>query len=235
MSLYNGFKYLRSGVKVAPIVPVPSLPKLSVLALVASATLASPALAKGLSTDTQASQPAVEGRRRSPVVTTVDATAELKYMNQVNRERAARGLPALVRDDSLRDLARYHSADMALGDFVGLTSPQSGALLDRASAAAGVETVEVAGHVTVGTDFSRGAAALLDPSIRRVGVGVVAAGGRLFLTHLAISGEVAAPVAERYTADHAVSVSLSLSRFGQGLVRWVSGAFLAPRAFASLW
>ncbi len=205
------------------------LPQLTVLAVLALSS-ATPALAKGLSGDARQAQPVVEApaaRRRGPVVTTVDATAELRYLNGVNRERAARGLPALVRDEALRDLARYHSADMALGEFVGLTSPDAGALLDRAAGTAGVSVDDVTANVAVGTDLTRAGASLLDPAIARVGVGIVTAGGRLFLTQVTVAGEVAAPAAQRYTALDGVSLSV----LGHWFKMFVSGA--ANRAFAA--
>jgi uncharacterized protein YkwD len=199
----------------------------SVTLFVLAAALASapPALAKGLSGEAQQSQPSVEvsaPRRRAPVVTTVDATAELRYLNGVNLERASRGLPALARDASLRDLARFHSADMALGEFVGLTSPGSGALLDRAAAVAGLPLDDVAANVAVGTDFTRAGAALLDPSIGRVGVGIVSVGGRLFLTQVAVAG---------YTAADGGSLSV----LGLWVKMFVSHALAAPKAIAVRW
>jgi uncharacterized protein YkwD len=216
------------------------LSSLTVLVLLALSPLATPAQAKGLAREAQQSRPLVEApaaRRRGPIVTTVDATAELRYLNGVNRERAARGLQPLVRDEGLRDLARYHSADMALGEFVGLTSPGSGALLDRAVTTAGVAAGDVAANVAVGTDLTRAGSSLLDPAIGRVGVGIVAAGGRLFLTQVAVTGQVAVtpdvatPPAQRYTARDGGSLSM----LGERFKLFVSGTLAARRALAFRW
>ena len=127
----------------------------------------------------------------------IDGELEHDLMTRINRERAARGLDPVRSDASLCALARYHSADMALGRFVAQVSPRAGALAERARAAAGTANARVQVHVAAGTDAAGDALAvsILDPAVRRVGVGIVSDDdGRLFLTELAIAeGTYTAP------------------------------------------
>jgi hypothetical protein len=127
----------------------------------------------------------------------VDVEAEHEALTRINRERAALGLAALRVDESLSRLARFHSADMALGGFVTSVSPRSGSLEERALAAAGLsERSRVLTHVAAGTEAASGTLTrlIVDPAATRVGLGVVTDGdGRLFLTEVAVSDPVQAP------------------------------------------
>lgn len=58
--------------------------------------------------------------------------ASFKLLNQA---RAKKGLPALIYDDTMADVARYHSEDMTRNGFFAHQSPTSGTLEDRLAAA----------------------------------------------------------------------------------------------------
>ena len=131
----------------------------------------------------------------------VDGELERDLVTRINRERATRGLEAVRLDASLCALARYHSADMALGRFVAQVSPGSGSLAERARAAAGDRNAQVQAHVAAGTEAAEHSlgVSILDPAVNRMGVGVVSDDdGRLFLTEVAIAERTytAAPHAE---------------------------------------
>ena len=147
----------------------------------------------------------------------VDDVLEHDLITRINRERAARGLKAVRSDPALCDLARYHSADMALGRFVAQVSPGAGSLTDRARAAAGTRDGRVQAHVAAGTEAAGAALAisLLDPALSRVGVGVVSDDdGRLFLTQVAIADRTytAAPDAELADASPRMEAFLASVR-----------------------
>jgi hypothetical protein len=207
----------------------------AVLAMTGAASARSTARAK---TDTGAAitarRAAVETVRSGLVpatLTTVDTDAEQRFLSRINRARAQRGLPPLVRDETLRDLARFHSADMAMNGFVGLSSPGAGSLLDRAAQAAGVSIVDMTAQVASGSDLSQVGGPLLDPSTRRVGVGIVAASGRLFLTQLWIAGD--AP--RGYTAADAAPrsfVPYALSSWIERIGAAIDRALRGPSRFA---
>lgn len=63
------------------------------------------------------------------------AQAEALMLALVNEERAGRGLPALIWDERLAEIARGHSAAMRDGGFFAHVSPDGGALSDRFAAA----------------------------------------------------------------------------------------------------
>jgi uncharacterized protein YkwD len=63
------------------------------------------------------------------------AEAERELLALVNRDRAAAGLPALVRDVRLQDIARGHSREMARTGEVVHVSDKSGGAMDRVRAA----------------------------------------------------------------------------------------------------
>lgn len=49
----------------------------------------------------------------------------------VNRERASRGLDPLARNETLSEIARYHSRDMAERDYFAHVSPDNETMADR--------------------------------------------------------------------------------------------------------
>jgi uncharacterized protein YkwD len=61
--------------------------------------------------------------------------AEQLIFAQLNRDRAAHQLPALVWDERAANISRAHSADMQANDFVAHVSPRTGNAGDRARAA----------------------------------------------------------------------------------------------------
>ncbi len=56
---------------------------------------------------------------------------EREIHRQVNEERRRRGLDPLAFDPELREVARYHSADMAENGYVAHTSPDGETVADR--------------------------------------------------------------------------------------------------------
>jgi uncharacterized protein YkwD len=116
----------------------------------------------------------------------------------VARDRARAGLPALVVDARLGAIARAHSRDMATNDFVAHVSPRTGTTVDRVHAAglAPAMVVENVGRAYSADEAEAGFMAspghranVLEPRVRRIGVGIVfgaAATGAtpLFVTQL---------------------------------------------------
>jgi uncharacterized protein YkwD len=163
---------------------------------------------------------------RSPGVTTVEADDEAQFLSRINRVRVERGLSPLRRDDSLRSIARFHSAEMAIAGFVGLTSPKEGSIVDRAASAAQVALVDVTAQIAVGSDLTEAGKPLLDPSLTRVGVGIVSSQGRLFLTQVAVADE--AP--RGYTA-----VDAQVSATFEGIRSLIERICLAPVRLRIAW
>ncbi len=81
-----------------------------------------------------------ECQPEGPTVPGTPETREMEYdaFNLINQERADYGLPALVMDNTLRNMARAHSQDMADLDYFSHVSPEGETLADRL-ADAGVE------------------------------------------------------------------------------------------------
>ena len=134
----------------------------------------------------------------------VDSETEHDLLVRINRERTARGLEPVKRDPSLCDLARFHSADMALSRFVTTVSPRSGALAERVMKTAGIEDRgRVVAHVAAGTEAAGGTlgASILDPAVTRIGVGIVTDdAGRLYLTEVAVADATIRLLPATYTA-----------------------------------
>jgi uncharacterized protein YkwD len=117
-------------------------------------------------------------RRQDP------AEAERELFALVNRDREAAGLPALVRDARLQEIARGHSREMARVGEVAHVLPKSGGTEDRVRAAEvspaprtlaenvgrAFSTVEVE-HAFMGSPSHR--ANILNPDMTHVGIGVV--------------------------------------------------------------
>lgn len=61
----------------------------------------------------------------------VDAAAEEKMLEMVNKERTSRGLSALVMDEKLREVARAHSKDMFARGYFAHTNPDGKDPFDR--------------------------------------------------------------------------------------------------------
>lgn len=78
--------------------------------------------------------PPREPPRGTPVPPGTPATgaeAEARVLTLMNRDRSAAGLPPLVLDPHLSEVARAHSRDMDEHDFVGHVSPTTGDALAR--------------------------------------------------------------------------------------------------------
>jgi hypothetical protein len=103
----------------------------------------------------------------------VEPARELVRMNQVDRARADRGLAPIDHDEQLRDLARYHSADVAL-------SGSAAAALTRVA-----NEVAQAEHVAPRL-VKVGEGALSDPQVNRGAVGVVVVGEQEIVTEIGI-------------------------------------------------
>lgn len=122
---------------------------------------------------------------------TIDIVSEQQMFFMVNSEREKAGLPDLVLDTQLRDVARDHSQDMlALGYFSHYT-PDGKSPFDRMTAAgisftAAGENLAFSANVTLamqGLMQSPGHRGnILSPNFGKIGIGVIDAGiyGKMF-------------------------------------------------------
>jgi uncharacterized protein YkwD len=117
--------------------------------------------------------------------------AETALLRLLNRTRRQHGLPLLVMNAVLRDTARSHSREMALGGFIGHGSPSSGAFLQRLGKVLRPgdfvgENVACGGTITqVETAFeaSRGHLEnILHPRFHSVGIGIATGALGLLVT-----------------------------------------------------
>jgi uncharacterized protein YkwD len=135
-------------------------------------------------------QPEVEGERKLAFKTTdvtVDAAAEARMLELLNKERVQRGLVPFVADKRLRDVARAHSRDMLAQGYFAHESPDGKSPFDRMHAAnityriAG-ENLALAPTVEVAHDGLMNSPGhkknILTPEFRRVGIGAIRAGVR---------------------------------------------------------
>jgi len=111
------------------------------------------------------------------------AEAEAQVLEQLDRDRKVHGLPALVRDPRLAQIARHYSREMAETGEVAHYSRHTGSIIDRV-AAAGISPAptfiaENVGKARSPTDAERGFMAspghrdnILHRSLTHVGVGV---------------------------------------------------------------
>ncbi|HSX40533.1 MAG TPA: CvpA family protein [Candidatus Saccharimonadales bacterium] len=122
---------------------------------------------------------------------TVDTSAEQEMFVMVNHERTSRGLPALIFNNRLRDVARAHSDDMFKRGYFSHYTPEGLSPFDRMGQAdiqfsyAG-ENLALAPNVTLamqGLMQSPGHKAnILSPNFKKVGIGVMDGGvyGEMF-------------------------------------------------------
>lgn len=152
----------------------------------------------------QAAPSVLEVATTAPEAPVHDASsAEAAVFALVNADRARAGLPPLVADRRLADVARAHSRDMLEHGFVGHVSPSTGSAADRVSRAkiaAALVLENVARAYTPG-EVERGLMAspghrrnILSSEAQRVGIGAVlsqALGGarELLVTQLFIAPE----------------------------------------------
>jgi uncharacterized protein YkwD len=123
----------------------------------------------------------LDQRTSHPVV---EPAAEGQLLDLLNSTRAQHGVPPLRMDGGLREVARTHSHDMAVGGYVGHGSFSLGSALDRLSHV--VAWGLVAENVTFAVSSSAAHRALvasqthleniLEPRFHRVGIGVFSAG-----------------------------------------------------------
>ncbi len=110
---------------------------------------------------------------------------ERRLLAMVNRVRRAHGLSPLTVDASLRSAARQHAQDMALRGYVGHGSLNGQTLRDRLARVV-PPGVHVSENVAVVQTIEQGHTAfvasrphlhnMLDPTFRRIGIGVATAG-----------------------------------------------------------
>jgi|DewCreStandDraft_1066081.scaffolds.fasta_scaffold00173_68 uncharacterized protein YkwD len=125
-----------------------------------------------------------------------DPAAEERMLELINQERARHGLPPLVMDPLLREVARRHSEEMFRLSYFSHSSPVTGSPADRLNAA-GVrytvagENLAYAPAVQVAHDGLMNSPDhrknILSPDFSRVGIGVIQAGiyGKMFTQEFA--------------------------------------------------
>lgn len=121
------------------------------------------------------------------------ATEEARMRALLNGARAEAGLPALISDPRMVAVARAHSADMAARGYFDHTNPDGQSPFDRMRAA-GISFGRAGENIALYPSTDGAHAGLMEsPGHRanilgdrygRVGVGVHAAGGRLYFTQL---------------------------------------------------
>lgn len=129
----------------------------------------------------------------APLFAAESKTAQLEQVmfGLVNADREANGSPRLGWDEGLRDVARGHSLDMATHGFFAHESPTTGAPADRIFKA-GIPAMATGENIA--KDFDIGSAEemlmkspghranILSQDYDRIGIGVVEAGGYLYIT-----------------------------------------------------
>ncbi len=116
----------------------------------------------------------------------INQEAEMEMLRLVNEERALEGLPELVIDETLRDIARQYSVDMLQRGYMGHIDPEGNSPFDRmrdggvtfitaGENLALAQTVSIAHKGLMDSPGHR--ANILSPHYSRVGIGA-AQGGR---------------------------------------------------------
>ena len=106
--------------------------------------------------------------------------AEAEVLSLVNSERTASGCAAIAWDETLAQVARLHSADMAARDYLDHTNPDGLTPFDRAAAAGTTASAEnvAAGQQTAADVMAAWMASpghranILNCGLTRIGVGV---------------------------------------------------------------
>lgn len=116
----------------------------------------------------------------------IDQEAEKEMLRLVNEERTQRGIPELVMDETLREVARQHSVDMFQRGYFGHLDPEGNTPFDR-MLEGGVSFINAGENVAVAPTVSIAHQGLMDSpghrenilqsQYRRVGIGA-ARGGR---------------------------------------------------------
>jgi hypothetical protein len=128
---------------------------------------------------------AFEGAAGYTAASMPPAEAEARMLDLVNRDRRVAGLPPLAPDPELATVARAHSQDMLANNYVAHVSPVTGGPMDRvrhAGITPPLRLLENVGRDSSLEQLQRGLmaspghrAAILDPKVTRVGIGVVVA------------------------------------------------------------
>lgn len=148
----------------------------------------------------------------------VDASAEARMFQLVNRDRAANGVGPLTIDPALSAIARAHSADMVQSGFFSHNSPTTGGPEERLNRS-GVSWRAYAENVSYNSSVEASQASLmkspahrtnlLNPTYDTIGIGIVQGSNALYVTQVFIkagrgSSRTRAtptqPPAERYPA-----------------------------------
>ena len=116
----------------------------------------------------------------------IDQGAEVEMLRLVNEERTLLGLPELVMDETLREVARQHSVDMFQRGYFSHNDPEGKTPFERMQAG-GVLFIIAGENIAVAPTLSIAHKGLMDspghrenilrPEFRRVGIGA-ARGGR---------------------------------------------------------
>lgn len=122
----------------------------------------------------------------------IDAQSELEMLSRVNAERRRRGLPELIMNEKLRDLARVYARDMFERGYFSHFDPEGDSPFDRMDEASIVyktagENLALAPNVTIahkGLMESQGHREnILHTEFGKVGIGVIDGGvyGKMFV------------------------------------------------------
>ena len=134
------------------------------------------------STGTPTSEPAPAAApvAPEPIAPASADPAEAEVLARVNAERTANGCSPLAWDETLAQVARLHSADMAARDYMDHTNPDGLNPFDRAAAAGTTASAEniAAGQPTAADVMASWMASpghranILNCGLTRIGVGV---------------------------------------------------------------
>jgi len=140
---------------------------------------------------------------------------ERTMFERLNRDRKARGLPALRFDERLSDIARHHSGDMRDHHFFEHESPRTGGVDNRLDAA-GYAFLTARENLSEAPDVERSQDGLLNSpphyanimsnDVTHVGIGIVE-GGVVDATNLTVTQVFARP-AENETPERAARRAL---------------------------
>ncbi|HJZ83624.1 MAG TPA: CAP domain-containing protein [Polyangia bacterium] len=147
-------------------------------------------------------------------------TAEKRCFELLSADRARAGLPPLVWDDALAEVARGHSHDMEQHDFVGHVSPRTGGAVDRMRRAhlAAPVVLENVARANGPEESEQGLmdspghrANILSREVTHVGIGVAlgreSAGSReLFVTQLFVRRAAGVGLTAGQAADDVLTV-----------------------------
>lgn len=136
----------------------------------------------------------------------------------LNQDRKARGLPRLVYDERLADVARVHSADMRDNQFFAHESPNTGSLEDRLNAS-GYLFLTARENLAEAPDPQRGQQNLMNSpphhanimatDVSHVGIGIVE-GGVVDPRNLTFTQVFASPGLDETESDAQTAITASI-------------------------